>query len=177
MLAFQDAGNGKLDLKSQTDAKCTICKSKGPLSFWCVLALWSSALHTSVIGCLQVGHDWRFLSHHCIAQWSYLCKKRAAWYSSGWVSQLSAVVHPLHYHSLSNDAVNIVQHVKRSLENSACTWAASAYGCLVFLHKQIWLCRSKVMSKLHEHSVLTFHQKNASREKSDRNRKNRPDPP
>jgi len=38
-------------------------------------------------------------------------------------------------------AVSIMQHVKRSLENSACIWAASADGCLVFLHKLIWLCR------------------------------------
>ena len=41
---------------------------------------------------------------------------------------------------------------------------------------------SKVMSKLHEHSVLTFHKILTSRrvlerEKSDKSRQNRPDPP
>ncbi len=41
---------------------------------------------------------------------------------------------------------------------------------------------SKVMSKLHEHSVLTFHKiltssRNLEREKTDKNRQNRPDPP
>ena len=41
---------------------------------------------------------------------------------------------------------------------------------------------NKVMSKLHEHSVLTFHKILTSRrvlerEKTDKNRQNRPDPP